>query len=173
MKKLAVCWSQFSQKASDRVRISANLLNLRWKPTVSQVARAQHRKEMAAIKACSEQKYSASFCDSLLHTEIPRFRRHDLGIVLYFVNLSPSFLPQSLVPVTNFVKSIFLLVGLLAWFFPGTAACCSLLLKRCRTGWSSQSGFFMKKVLPSRFNLQTEDIGRGMWPCTFSSFILK
>lgn len=91
MKKLAVCWSQFSRKAGDTVRISANLLNLHWKPTVSQVARAWYWGEKkAVIKACSQQKYSAVFLWPLVSHRNAQIYKAGLGHSPVFYTVHPS-----------------------------------------------------------------------------------
>lgn len=174
MKKLAVCWSQFSRKASDWVRISANLLNLHWKPTVSQVARAWYwGKKWQPSKHALNGNILLAFVTLCFTQKYPDLEGMTCPI-LYTVNLSP-LPPQSLVPVTDFVKGIFLLVGLLAWFF--LWYCCLLLLIAEEVenwkDWSLRLGSFLKKDLPSGFNMQVEDIGGGMWPCTFGSFLQK
>lgn len=64
-----------------------------------------------------------------------------------------------------------LLVRYFLWY------CCLLLfIAEEVENWNDQSSYlssFLKNHLPSGFNIQTEETGGGMWPCTFGGFVQK
>lgn len=121
---LAVCLSQFSGKASDRERISANLLNLHWKLTVSWVSRSYWGEKWLQSMLLTETSFWLTWLTAEKYPDLEGMLRYrPVFYTAYLILLLHYRLPHSL----SFWKVFFLwLVDLLSWFFLWT--CISLFL---------------------------------------------
>lgn len=121
---LAVCLSQFSRKASDRERISANLLNLHWKLTVSWVSRSYWGEKWLQSLLLTETSFWLTWLTAEKYPDLEGMLRYrPVFYTAYLILLLHYRLPHSL----SFWKVFFLwLVDLLSWFFLWT--CISLFL---------------------------------------------
>lgn len=121
---LAVCLSQFSGKASDRERISANLLNLHWKLTVSWVSRSYWGEKWLQSLLLTETSFWLTWLTAEKYPDLEGMLRYrPVFYTAYLILLLHYRLPHSL----SFWKVFFLwLVDLLSWFFLWT--CISLFL---------------------------------------------
>lgn len=121
---LAVCLSQFSRKVSDRERISANLLNLHWKLTVSWVSRSYWGEKWLQSLLLTETSFWLTWLTAEKYPDLEGMLRYrPVFYTAYLILLLHYRLPHSL----SFWKVFFLwLVDLLSWFFLWT--CISLFL---------------------------------------------
>lgn len=121
---LAVCLSQFSRKVSDRERISANLLNLHWKLTVSWVSRSYWGEKWLQSMLLTETSFWLTWLTAEKYPDLEGMLRYrPVFYTAYLILLLHYRLPHSL----SFWKVFFLwLVDLLSWFFLWT--CISLFL---------------------------------------------
>lgn len=121
---LAVCLSQFSRKVSDRERISANLLNLHWKLTVSWVSRSYWGEKWLQSMLLTETSFWLTWLTAEKYPDLEGMLRYrPVFYTAHLILLLHYRLPHSL----SFWKVFFLwLVDLLSWFFLWT--CISLFL---------------------------------------------